>query len=230
MTGWLASVTDVAEARLALVANASIIDCKNPRAGALGALPGATVRAVTAAVAGRVPVSATVGDFPDMDPDAVATAVAAMAEISVDFVKIGLFPSPALDDCLAALAPTAQRQSLVAVLFADRRPDFTLIPRLAALGFVGVMLDTAGKAEGGLLAHQSTDSLAGFVRQARQHGLLTGLAGSLKLADIDRLLPLEADYLGFRGALCRDHARVATLDPAQLAAISGRMESALAPV
>ena len=223
MTGWLASITGVDEARQAVAAGASIIDCKNPRAGALGALPDEIVRAVVAAVAGRASVSATVGDFPSMDPAVVRDAVVAMARTGVDYVKVGLFPSPELDACLAALEPIARRQPLVAVLFADRQPDFSLIPHLAALGFAGVMLDTAGKTGGGLLAHQSPDALADFVRQARRHGLLTGLAGSLKLADIDRLLPIEPDYLGFRGALCRDHARVAELDPAALAAVSGRM-------
>ncbi len=230
MTGWLASITGVEEARLAIAAGATIIDCKNPRAGALGALPTAIVRAVVATVAGRAPVSATIGDFPAMDPAAVGGAVAAMADTGVDYVKIGLFPAPDLDDCLAALAAIARRQPLVAVLFADREPDLSLIPRLAELGFAGVMLDTAGKAGGGLLAHQSPDILAGFVRQARRHGLLTGLAGSLKLADIDRLLPLEPDYLGFRGALCRDHARVAELDPVALAAISERLAGVCEPV
>lgn len=229
MTGWLASIIGVEEARQTIAAGASIIDCKNPRAGALGALPTEIVRIVVQAVAGRAPVSATIGDFQDMDPVAVAEAVAAMAETGVDFVKIGLFPSPDLDDCLAALAPIARRQPLVAVLFADREPDLATIPRLAELGFAGVMLDTAGKAGGGLLAHLSRDSLAGFVRQARRHGLLTGLAGSLRLADIDHLLPLEPDYLGFRGALCRNHARVAELDPAALAAISERMAAVHEP-
>lgn len=223
MTGWLASITGIDEARQVLAAGASFIDCKNPMAGALGALPAGTVAAVVREVAGRAPVSATVGDFPDMDPAAVVAAIAAMAETGVDYVKIGLFPAPNLAACLAALAAIAGRQPLVAVLFADREPDFGLIPRLAELGFAGVMLDTAGKSGGGLLAHLAPPVLADFVRRARAHGLLTGLAGSLKLADIDRLLPLKPDYLGFRGALCREHVRVAGLDPVALAAVAERL-------
>jgi hypothetical protein len=38
--------------------------------------------------------------------------------------------------------------------------------------------------------------------------MISGLAGSLRLADIPLLLPLAADYLGFRGALCEGGERV----------------------
>ncbi|MDD4881240.1 MAG: (5-formylfuran-3-yl)methyl phosphate synthase, partial [Gallionellaceae bacterium] len=174
-------------------------------------------------------VSATIGDFPDMPAEAVTRAVTAMAGTGVDFVKIGLFPGPGLDPCLQALAPLARRQRLVAVLFADRVPDFRLPARLAGLGFAGVMLDTADKSAGGLLAHQSPARLAEFVALARRSGLLCGLAGSLKVADISHLLPFVPEYLGFRGALCHQHARTRSLDPAALASLGRAMASAASP-
>lgn len=220
MSAWLASVVDAVEARMVLAAGAGIVDAKNPQRGALGDLPHAVVRAIVEAVDGRAPVSATVGDFPEMPPDAVRTAVAAMAETGVDFVKIGCFPAALLCDCIDALAPLAARHDLVAVLFADRVPDVALIPRLAERGFRGVMLDTAGKADGGLTHCQPPERLASFVAQARRHGLFSGLAGSLRLADIPALAVLEPDYLGFRGALCAGHARTAALDAEALAAVS----------
>ncbi len=230
MSAWLASVTDAAEARQVLAAGAAIIDAKNPHAGALGALPHEVVRAIVAAVDGCAPVSATIGDFPDMPSREVARAVAEMAATGVDLVKIGLFPAHNLIACLDALAPIAARQRLVAVLFADCEPDFGLLPHLAKRGFAGVMLDTANKTAGGLLAHQPPARLADFVARAKQLGLLTGLAGSLKLADIPVLTPIGPDYLGFRGALCREHARTQTLDPDALSALGAAMgrEMALA--
>lgn len=220
MTGWLASITDVDEARQVLAAGADIVDAKNPHAGALGALPLDTVRAIVDAVDGQVPVSATIGDFPDMDPRAVAHAVGMMVATGVDFVKIGLFPSPVLQDCLAALAPLCRQYRLVAVLFADRNPDTGLAARLAEYGFAGIMLDTQDKAAGGLLRHQPVAQLARFVAQARDLNLISGLAGSLRTADIPVLKPLGADYLGFRGALCRDHARTRALDAAAMLTVS----------
>lgn len=224
MTGWLASVSNVAEASQVIAAGAHIVDAKNPHAGALGALPLATVRAIVAVAAGRAPVSATVGDFPSMPPVAVCAAVAEMAASGVDFIKIGLFPCAELAACLHALAPLARRHRLVAVLFADLAPDFRLPVQLAELGFAGVMLDTADKRGGGLLAHQPPARLAEFVALARSLNLLCGLAGSLKLADIPTLLPLNPDYLGFRGAMCRGHARTRMLDPDALSALARAME------
>lgn len=220
MTGWLASVTDADEARQVLAAGADIVDAKNPRAGALGALPLDTVRALVNAVGGQAPVSATVGDFPNMEPHAVARAVDMMAATGVDFVKIGLFPAPALHDCLAALAPLCSQHRLVAVLFADRNPDIGLADRLAEYGFAGIMLDTLDKSAGGLLRHQSVPRLTRFVDHARQLRLVSGLAGSLRVTDIPILAPLGADYLGFRGALCRNHARTQSLDTEAMLAVS----------
>lgn len=220
MTGWLASITNADEARQVLIAGADIIDAKNPHAGALGALPLNTVRAIVDAVSGQAPVSATVGDFPAMEPHAVTRAVSKMAATGVDFVKIGLFPAPALQDCLDALEPLCGQYRLVAVLFADCNPDIQLADRLAELGFAGIMLDTMDKSAGGLLQHQPVARLANFVAQARSLNLISGLAGSLRAVDIPVLAPIGSDYLGFRGALCHNHARTQTLDLDAMSAIT----------
>src|SRR5205814_6984614 len=79
---------------------------------------------------------------------------------------------------------------------------FAWIERVAGAGLAGIMLDTADKRAGGLRRHLTDDQLAGFVRRARERGLIVGLAGSLGLADIAPLERLRPDYLGFRGALC----------------------------
>jgi len=63
------------------------------------------------------------------------------------------------------------------------------------------------------------DRLQNFVQTARHYQLLCGLAGSLRKADIPELLTLQADYLGFRGALCTQHQRTAKLDPAAILTI-----------
>ena len=48
---------------------------------------------------------------------------------------------------------------------------------------------------------------------------MAGLAGSLEPPDVPRLLLLEPDYLGFRGALCAGRDRAARIDPAAIAII-----------
>lgn len=201
MSGFLASVRSAEEALIALSGRADIIDVKEPSAGALGRVDGAALAAIVEPLGGRRPVSATIGDIA-LEPDTVVAAVRETAATGVDIVKIGLFAGD-LEGTLAALAPLASAGiRLVAVIFADRAPDLAaLVPRCAAAGFAGIMLDTADKRAGPLTAHLPTDALARFVASARAHGLLSGLAGALRLADIPGLAPLGADYLGFRSAL-----------------------------
>jgi len=212
MSRILASVTDIEEALIAIECEADIIDLKNPAAGALGALPLATVRGIVERVASRKTVSATIGDLP-MHPELVVSAVREMAATGVDIVKIGFFGGAGHAECIEALQPlAAQGISLVAVLFADGRPDLRLIPRLARAGFHGVMLDTAFKNGKRLRHHMDDAALEGFVTESRELGLLTGLAGSLSVDDLYGLLPLQADYLGFRGALCGGTNRVSRIE------------------
>ncbi|MGR8935827.1 MAG: (5-formylfuran-3-yl)methyl phosphate synthase [Gammaproteobacteria bacterium] len=219
MTGLLASVNCLQEAMLALQADVDVIDLKQPRQGALGALPTGTVREIVQAVDGRKAVSATVGDLP-MQPETVAAAVAAMAQTGVDYVKIGFFPGGDWPGVIAALqTQVRQGTRLIAVLFADAPFDAALIDRLAAAGFSGAMLDTLDKRNGSLTALMPPEKLAQFVARVKQRSLLCGLAGSLSERHIAELLPLQPDYLGFRGALCRGKQRTEALDEKALARI-----------
>lgn len=216
MSRILASVTDAGEAMIAVECGADIIDLKNPAEGALGALPLVTIGSIVAAVAGRKLVSATIGDLP-MQPELVAAAVNATAATGVDIVKMGFFGQGGHAACIEALKPIAARGvSLVAVLFADDAPDFDLIPRLAGGGFHGVMLDTAFKNGRRLRHYLDEDALSAFVCMSQEAGLLTGLAGSLTVDDLVELLPLGADYLGFRGELCVSANRTDRLERARL--------------
>jgi uncharacterized protein (UPF0264 family) len=215
----LASVTTEAEARLAAAEGADIIDCKQPQAGALGALPHDVVAAIRKAVPAHIPVSATIGDLPP-DPDRVAQAARAMAATGCDIVKIGFFPGGDARATIRHLgAGLATETQIVAVLLADAPFDRALVPALAEARFAGVMLDTATKDGRTLLDHRRPAELANFVAEARALGLMTGLAGSLRLEQIPELLALAPDVLGFRGALCRAGDRRAALDASAFAAV-----------
>ncbi|NOQ37236.1 MAG: hypothetical protein GQ569_15320 [Methylococcaceae bacterium] len=212
MTGMLASVNSKDEALQILNYKVDIIDLKQPAQGALGALEIETVSEIVNAINGLYPVSATVGDLV-MQPDLVFNAVEKMAATGVDYVKIGLFPE---GDTLATLERlavlTEQGRALIAVLFADQQPDLSVLATLKQVGFKGVMLDTMNKQRGSLMQVMEFSQIEKFVSLAKQNQLLCGLAGSLRLADIQPLLALSPDYLGFRGALCKQHNRVAELD------------------
>lgn len=221
MTLLLASVGGAEEAEVALARGADIIDLKDAARGPLGALDPDAVRAIVTRIAGRRPVSAVTGNLP-MEPDAIAAAVAAMAEAGVQYVKVGLLPEPGREDCIRRLSALARNTKIVGVMFADLDPgmdahldaNLTLLRRMGEAGFAGAMLDTARKGSGRLLDRMDITSLASFIGTCRAQGLLAGLAGSLEAPDIPRLLPLAPDYLGFRGALCAGGDRTARIDPA----------------
>lgn len=219
--GMLASVANLQEARLVLAGGADIIDLKNPAAGALGALDSADVRQIVLALGGQKPISATLGDLP-MEPTSLLTAACAMADTGVDYVKIGFFPGGDWLGCLTALEGLARRNvRLVAVLFADRRPKLQWLDAIAAAGFAGAMLDTMDKGRGSLRHVMAESRLAEFVGQVHGHGLLCGLAGSLRTEDIAPLLLLMPDYLGFRGTLCENRVRTDRLSPEAVARVCG---------
>jgi (5-formylfuran-3-yl)methyl phosphate synthase len=266
MTLMLASVRSLAEARAALDCGADLIDLKEPSLGALGALDHAAVRICVKAIAGRRPVSATIGDLPLMHPDEMTSAVDRMAATGVDYIKIGFFAHPNAFDCARSLATLAHRTRLVAVIFADepwrfnpdrqssppgKRARHSLLPpgegtgmregvreeawegveaielenlrllieTLATSGFTGAMLDTARKTGKTLRDWRSAEELQEFIALARNHRLLTGLAGSLRREDVLPLLAFEPDYLGFRGALCAGSNRNQRLNPSAFATI-----------
>lgn len=229
MTAMLASVRSLDEAQLALAGGADLIDLKEPSRGALGALDHAALRICVRALGGQRPLSATIGDDPEMNPARIADAVDRMAATGVDFIKIGFFNRPRAADCAAALASRCARARLVAVLFADDEIEPGLVDVLARAGFAGAMLDTAGKDGRSLRDWRTADELQTFVQRVRANGLLTGLAGSLKPGDIAPLLGHAPDYLGFRGALCTDAQRSLALDVARIAAVRRAIPSSPMP-
>lgn len=225
MSGMLASVSNLAEALLAESCQVDIIDLKQPARGALGALETEDVAVIVSTLAKETSISATVGDLP-MQPEILFDAVKAMAATGVDYVKIGFFPGGGWQACLDRLSEISHQQALIAVLFADTQPDFTIIDKLSQAGFRGVMLDTMDKRAGSLKQLMTIQRLTQFVDIARQQTMLTGLAGSLRLEDITPLMTLQVDYLGFRGALCRQHLRTAELDSGQILSIRDQLRAA----
>jgi uncharacterized protein (UPF0264 family) len=223
MTGMLASVTSVNEADIVLRAGVDIIDIKDPAQGALGALNKQSAQDIVNHIAGQVMTSATIGDLPS-EPELISTAITKTASTGVDIVKVGLFER-VIDQSLLDVFREKSEQGIeiVVVLFAENHPDFDLLEDLAATGIKGVMLDTAMKGNGTLRTILNDNVLKYFVDQAQSADLMTGLAGSLVLGDIEPLLLLDPDYLGFRGALCREHQRIEEIDEMSVHRIRSRI-------
>lgn len=216
MTRMLVSVRDVEEALLAAGGGADLIDLKEPRAGALGGLPPATIAAIVTALrasGNTCPLSATIGDLAMRPLPPLLTQVHAVAACGVDFVKVGITRSADAAPLLRALA--ACGCAVVPVFIADRGLDAADVQLACELGFPGVMVDTADKHAGSLFDVVGAAELRGFLQAVRAAGAMAGLAGALRMQHLPALRALAPDFAGFRSAVC-DGDRGAALDVQRL--------------
>lgn len=213
MTGMLASVRSLEEAKLVYQGGADIIDIKEPNEGALGAVPLSQIHHVVDDLWEKCIISATIGDLP-ADTTQINEKVIQTAETGVDYVKVGMFSDRHIENCLPSLVHCTNKGiAIIAVFFADMEFDVDFAIQIAAdARLKGVMLDTARKGSGSLLTHRNIMQLEYFVNRAKQNELLTGLAGSLTTEDIPTLLKAEPDYVGFRTALCDKKQRTGQLN------------------
>lgn len=226
MTQLLISVKNVEEALLALACGADIIDLKDPSVGALGALDMPTSLAILAAINNGISkqisgqnfgliFSATVGENHE-DLEALIAAIEQRATMGQVIIKIAvsvLFNDEHFFVEMRKLSNAGIK--IVAVFFADERVDLTLLPTLKQAGFYGAMIDTKNKHKN-LLQTQTIEVLALFTHFCHQHGLKSGLAGSLNAQHIDTLLAFNATYMGFRGGVCKNLKRMSNLNGAKI--------------
>ena len=228
MSGFLASVDNLSDAIIAAEQGADIIDLKNPRQGALGGLEIDTLHKIVDHLWEKSLISATVGDLA-ADVALIMERIGQVADTGVDYVKVGMFTPQHIGECLPAFEYHARRGiNIIAVLFADQQFDLAAtIKACKRAQLSGVMLDTAAKDAGSLLLHRDVKELSKFVHSAKQHGLLTGLAGSLREQDIQTLLPINPDYIGFRTALCKGLQRTQPICEIAIRSIRNRIPAPL---
>jgi len=208
----LVSVRSAEEARAALAGGAEIIDAKEPRRGALGAVEIGVLREIVDAVHGVRPVSAALGDAGDAE--LLAERARAAAEAGATFVKVGFADardfgmvrarlSRVMDGALRPSAPCA----VVAVAYADwhevgAAAPSTVVAAAAAEGAMGVLVDTVRKDGAGLFRCLGRASLESLVHDARTRSLLVALAGRITVEDLAFAYEAGAEVVGVRGAAC----------------------------
>lgn len=227
----LVSVRDAAEAVAALGGGADIIDAKEPRHGALGAVTPATLLAIAATVPPHRSLSVALGDVLDaVGARAVATALALPARRAPSFFKLGC--AGVADAAVVREALTAAREvvhgraaggRLIAVAYADAAHTGSLdasalLDVAAEAGADGVLLDTAWKGAGTLLDLLEPAALRAWVMRARRHGLLVALAGSVGVPELAVLVAMGADIIGVRGAAA-EGGRDGTVSAARVRAL-----------
>jgi uncharacterized protein (UPF0264 family) len=227
----LVSVVDVDEARAAAAAGADIVDVKNPAEGSLGAPSPAVIEGVRAAVPAQLPVSAAIGDMPNL-PGTAALAALGAARSGATFVKVGLRGVSTEPEAVALLRTVQDGVSgvpgavVVAAAYADARrvapaplaPE--LLPRVARAARVRVcLLDTAVKDGRGLLEWLTPDELSSLVAEGHAAGMQLALAGALRAEDLPAVRAAGADIAGVRSAACGDGRRSGPLDAARVRAL-----------
>jgi uncharacterized protein (UPF0264 family) len=224
----LVSVVDVGEARDAAAAGADIVDVKNPAEGSLGAPSPAVIAAVRAAVPDELPVSAAIGDMPNL-PGTAALAAFGAARSGAAYVKVGLWGAStdaAAVELVRAVRDAASGAVTVAAAYADARrvaraplaPE--RLPRVArAAGAEVCLLDTAVKDGRGLLDWLSPDALAALVDEAHELGLDVALAGALRAVDLPVVAATGADIAGVRSAACGEDRRSGRLEQGRVRAL-----------
>jgi uncharacterized protein (UPF0264 family) len=227
----LVSVVSAGEARVAAAAGADIVDVKNPAEGSLGAPSPAVIADVRAVVRAELPVSAAIGDMPNL-PGTAALAALGAARSGATFVKVGLWGVSTEDEAVVLLRTVRDAVAdvpgvvVVAAAYADARrvaqaplaPE--LLPRAARAADVGIcLLDTAVKDGRGLLEWLSPGALASLVADAHAAGLQVALAGALREEDLPAIRDTAADIAGVRSAACGDGRRSAPLDGVRVRAL-----------
>jgi (5-formylfuran-3-yl)methyl phosphate synthase len=222
------SVVDVGEARAAAAAGADIVDVKNPAEGSLGAPSPSVIADIRAAVPPALPVSAAIGDMPNL-PGTAALAALGAAHSGATFVKVGLWGAATEADAIALLRTVreaAPDSMVVAGAYADARrvphPPLApeLLPRVARAAGVDVcLLDTAVKDGRGLLDWLAPEALTALVAEAHELGLAITLAGALRADDLPVVGATGADIVGVRSAACAGGRRTGSLDPARVRAL-----------
>ncbi|HEX5194603.1 MAG TPA: (5-formylfuran-3-yl)methyl phosphate synthase [Solirubrobacteraceae bacterium] len=232
----LVSVVGADEARAAAAAGADIIDVKDPGEGALGAPSPDTLQSIVAAVGGAAPVSAALGDMPDL-PHTAALAARGAAACGADFVKVGLRGTRSLTRAIAVVAAVAEAvpatTAVIAAAYADGAAaappalDPLLLPELVrATGIAGALVDTLVKDGPGLYGLLSPAVVTELAERTRAAGGSFGVAGQLRVDDLRRVV---ADIVGVRSAVCRGGDRSAALDPELVAAAVAELRAAAEP-
>lgn len=219
MTQLLTSVKNVEESLLAMYAGANIIDLKDPAVGALGALSIDLSKQILAALDADILTSATVGEG-HSSIEKLTADIKKYAQIGVDVVKISVSELFLNQQFFVEIQQLTLRGiKLVAVFFADKSIDLSLIAKLQTAGFYGAMIDTQQKARP-LLDVQSMHLLNEFTRMCKDCSLITGLAGSVSKQHINTILTLKPDFIGMRGGICHEGNRTSSLSREKVEEVS----------
>lgn len=222
----LISVQNLDEAIKIKNCKLDILDIKNPAEGSLGANYPGVISSITDQIK-HLPISAAGGDLPG-ESGTASLITYGLAHTGVDYIKLGLYgfkdkasAKNMLEEALKAVKLSGKNIKLIAAAYADYREAGTLSPFLLnELAFEtevdGIMIDTLNKSGKNLFSFLKVDQLKRFVESAKNAGVLSALAGSLRISHLETLKQINPDIIGFRGAVCSGKERITEIDPQKI--------------
>jgi uncharacterized protein (UPF0264 family) len=231
----LVSVADAHEARVAVQGAVDIVDVKDPAEGSLGAPTPSVIASVRNTVPWERPVSAALGDLPNL-PGTAALAALGAARSGAAYVKVGLSGTSTVVEAVAVLRAVREAvdgdATVIAAGYADAKrvpsrplPPEAVVSAARRAGVGGCLLDTAIKDGRGLFEWLTRDALAALVSEGHDARLEMALAGALRAEDLTAVRATGADIAGVRAAACRDGRRTAPLDGERI----GRLRAMCTP-
>ena len=209
----LVSPINEEEAIAASNGGADIIDVKNPKEGSLGANFPWIIKSVKDAIDSKQPVSATIGDF-NFKPGTASLAALGAAVAGAQYVKVGLYDVQTEDQALEMLTNIVRSvkdydpsRIIVASGYSDYERinsiPLMLLPAIGAKAGVDVvMMDTGIKDGRSTFEFMSEEELTEFTKLARDAGLESAIAGTIKFEDLPALKRIQPDIIGVRGVVC----------------------------
>jgi uncharacterized protein (UPF0264 family) len=217
----LVSVRSADEVAAALTGGADLIDVKEPAKGALAPAEAEVVAAVLAAVRGKVPVSAALGEW---TPNAITDAHWHL-ELKLNYVKWGLAgytPTPGWgEDLLDTRRELPVGMEMVAVAYADWERAKSVPPAEVAkfakrFRFKAFLLDTWGKDGKILLDFMTAAEVAELAEGLKRVYTTVAIGGSLRPEHAKQLKAAEPDYFAVRSSACAAGKRDGVIDAARV--------------
>ncbi len=219
----LISPISLEEARIVVKGGCDIVDIKNVKEGSLGAQGPWVTKAICDEFKDEpVLCSAALGDLPNL-PGTIALASFGAAHCGADYLKAGLYGAKNYDDALAMMSASVKAIKMVSddiIKVACGYADFAKFGGVSAMDIVKAakdsgadvaMLDTKIKDGSTLFDNLSNQELKDFVNAAKDLGLKTALAGSVKKEHMDVVFDIDPDIIGVRGAVCEGNDRTSCI-------------------
>ena len=212
MTGFLASIKNIDEAKKISNAKIDIVDLKNVDDGALGFV-GLDIINKAKQTLQNHKISVTLGNNMNPNNPETVSILSKIINQKIEYIKIGLFDKTMIDEHKLLLEKFSFTQTKpICVLFADKTFDLDIMRDLINMGYQGIMIDTVNKDSKSMTEILKPSEIKKFISINKKNKTLCGLSGSLKISDINNLKRYNPDFLGFRGQLCSNHTDRSEID------------------